>query len=316
MFHSLLAKFAACPEISLSSLILSEFRQTIHFLDPLAPLPSSANTIKKVLVDESQNVQDKLKDVLQKHRHSMSATADIWTDPSMLHSYLGTTVHFVDGDHLTMCFIGLIELEERHTAENVKKAFELQLEKYGLKTTDFFAIVTDNGSNIIKAFQIEDGKLIFNCLIYYFCKDDDDDITNSLLNEDQNEYDISTGDNDDYDLMNLMNENQLETIEPIGRYSCAAHNLQLVLFNAIKGSLATSTAFKKLLKFQGSFGHSQQARSKLKEHGKLYKTFVPTRWASWVDVVERYLEVKDQMKQVTNHLLFLKCINRLHLKEN
>jgi len=85
-----------------------------------------------------------------------------------------------------------------------------------------------------------------------------------------------------------------------GRYSCAAHSLQLCLFYGIKKSLLVSTAFSKLLKLQNSFSHSVAAREELKSKGKLYKKFVSTRWACWIDVVKRYLEVKDDMKKVMN----------------
>jgi len=82
-------------------------------------------------------------------------------------------------------------------------------------------------------------------------------------------------------------------------YPCAAHNLQLCLFHSIKITLAEEKAFKKLLKLQKSFSHSQQARSDLKQGGgKLYKKFCRTRWANSIDLVSRYLEIKGRMTQV------------------
>jgi len=82
------------------------------------------------------------------------------------------------------------------------------------------------------------------------------------------------------------------------RYSCAAHNLQLCIFHAVKSTLSSSNAFKTLLNLQASFSHSQQARASLKERGKLYLKFIATRWGSWIDVIKRYLEIEQNMTQV------------------
>lgn len=82
------------------------------------------------------------------------------------------------------------------------------------------------------------------------------------------------------------------------RYSCAAHNLQLCLFHGVKSTLLSSSAFKSLLKLQASFSRSQQARAELKQLGNLYKKFIPVRWGTWIDVVDRYLEIKANMTQV------------------
>lgn len=129
-------------------------------------------------------------------------------------------------------------------------------------------------------------------------------------NTNENEFDISSGDlNTEIDSLDLMIDDEAKHDIPIiGRYSCAAHNLQLTLFHGIKASLATSSAFKTLLKFQSQFGHSQQARYKLKQESKLYKTFVPTRWACWIDVVKCYLEIKESMKRVIIKFINLKFI--------
>jgi len=82
------------------------------------------------------------------------------------------------------------------------------------------------------------------------------------------------------------------------RYSCINHSLQRCLFYGVQSTLQSAGAFKKLLKFQNCFAHSQQARSELKSKGKLYKTFIKVRWGTWVDVVKRYFEIKNNMIQV------------------
>lgn len=152
-----MAEHASCPEVSLSSVVSPTLRNIVTFLDPCAPLPSSSNTVKKLVIDKANQTTVSLKEEFKDYRHFISATIDIWTDPSMLHSYIGTTLHFVKSTKLVARYIGVVELTERHTAENVKSTFVNQLQKFGLNMEDLYAIITDNGSNMKKAFNIENG---------------------------------------------------------------------------------------------------------------------------------------------------------------
>jgi hypothetical protein len=94
---------------------------------------------------------------------------------------------------------------------------------------------------------------------------------------------------------------------PIDRYSCAAHSLQLCLFYGIKNTLAVSGAFTKLLRLQKGFGHSQKARNELKSLGNLYIKFIRTRWGTWIDVVERYFQIRNNIIEVCFNSIFKFC---------
>jgi len=116
-------------------------------------LPASNNTIKQLLLNESKRIQGHLASELRQFKGSVVLTIDIWTDPIMLHSYVGITAHFIHGSKLIFCCIGVEDLIGRHNAENIKECVEKKLAIYGLQLNDIFSIVTDNGSNVIKAFD-------------------------------------------------------------------------------------------------------------------------------------------------------------------
>ncbi|XP_070167962.1 E3 SUMO-protein ligase ZBED1-like [Polyergus mexicanus] len=76
----------------------------------------------------SLKIKEKIKEI-----NAMSLTTDIWTDTLNTKSYLGLTGHFIDEEKLQSITFGVTELEERHNAEYL-----------------ISAVVTDNGSNIVK----------------------------------------------------------------------------------------------------------------------------------------------------------------------
>lgn len=226
----------------------------------------------------------------------LSATIDIWTDHAMLRSYIGITLHFIRGKELVYYCLGVEELIGKHTGVNIKEHVINKLKAVGIELKDIFAIVTDNGANIMAAFRPTKGQFLRTKLIYISfivessdSEDDEDNIDDGVSEEDLDKM----SEVDDDDIMTPLDEISGN------RYSCSAHNLQLCLFHAIKETLAKDKAFKKLLKLQRSFAHSSQARSALKnEAGKLYKTMINTRWATWIDVLARHSEIKGPMAKV------------------
>lgn len=158
MFKDAVVNFAARPGISLEAVVSEEFRQILNIADQHSPLPSSPNTIRDWLIEKSTKICDQLKIEFRTVKESLSATIDVWTDASMLHAYIGITLHFIADSKLFCRSIGVAELQGRHTAEQIKQCLELKLNEFGLTTNDLFKIVTDNGSNMVKAFSKYEGK--------------------------------------------------------------------------------------------------------------------------------------------------------------
>ena len=83
-----------------------------------------------------------------------SIAVDIPTTKGMKNSYYGVIISYMNEELENMDFaLDVIELKERHTGENLKKALTDSLAKWGLKIEDASAIVTDGASNMAKAFR-------------------------------------------------------------------------------------------------------------------------------------------------------------------
>jgi len=192
-----------------------------------------------------------------------------------------------------------VEIIGLHTTEKVKECVTKKLASFDVSFEDIFAIVTDNGSNVVKAFNEYHGKFNF--------------LSTSLIRIlGTNEEEEEEPESDEIDQLNIDEDDPAEpTFSKLTgrRYSCAAHNLQLCLFHAIRSTMGASNAFKRLLKFQNSFAHSLSSRSELKRRGKMYKAVFRVRWGSWIDVVTRYIEIKDNMVQVSlTYSIYIKFV--------
>ncbi|CAD6216497.1 GSCOCG00011341001-RA-CDS [Cotesia congregata] len=80
-----------------------------------------------------------------------SLIADVWTDTHNSRSFLGCTAHYHFEGKLSEAVLGVKELQERHTAENIAKALKSMLEAWKIDIKKVVAVVTDNGSNMVKA---------------------------------------------------------------------------------------------------------------------------------------------------------------------
>uniref|UniRef100_A0A915CNL4 Uncharacterized protein n=1 Tax=Ditylenchus dipsaci TaxID=166011 RepID=A0A915CNL4_9BILA len=72
----------------------------------------------------------------------------------MKSAYLGVTLHYADvTGTLRRIFLGLQQLDDSHTGALVRRETEKILCNYGLSLTNAFKVVTDAGSNMVKAFN-------------------------------------------------------------------------------------------------------------------------------------------------------------------
>lgn len=84
----------------------------------------------------------------------ISLCIDIWSKKDMS-SYVGLTTHFYSScSHKRMIFgLDLVPIIGRHTAENIKKVVNSVIEYWNIDASKVFKYVTDNGANIVKAFN-------------------------------------------------------------------------------------------------------------------------------------------------------------------
>lgn len=96
-----------------------------------------------------------VKDELHKVKGRITIITDIATVKSMRHSFLGILAAYVDEStcKVQVLALSLKELLESHTSETITAALDQILKEYNLSWNDINAVVTDSGSNMIKAFR-------------------------------------------------------------------------------------------------------------------------------------------------------------------
>jgi len=85
---------------------------------------------------------------------NFSLTSDTWTSCAT-EKYLTLTLHFIDNDWVFKSFVlSTEELATSHTGSNLQMRLSSLLEEWNLPTSKLTGIVTDNGSNIVKAIEL------------------------------------------------------------------------------------------------------------------------------------------------------------------
>ena len=82
---------------------------------------------------------------------------DLWTKKGMTLSYLGVTAHFFSQrDHRRHnVTIAVCRIPSPHIGEHIREIIDEVLAEWELPTNKIGAILTDNGSNMLKAFRIQ-----------------------------------------------------------------------------------------------------------------------------------------------------------------
>jgi hypothetical protein len=80
-------------------------------------------------------------------------SCDVWTKKGMTQSFLGVTAHFVSLMELRCVTLAVREMPCPHTGERIKEVLEKILIEWEIQPFQLGKVVTDNGSNMIKAFR-------------------------------------------------------------------------------------------------------------------------------------------------------------------
>lgn len=82
---------------------------------------------------------------------SITLTADVWTETMNTIGYLGFTAHFPNNGKISSITIGVVELDERHTATYLGEKLLTTCNEWDIQLNKVSAIVTDNAANICRA---------------------------------------------------------------------------------------------------------------------------------------------------------------------
>ncbi len=135
---------------SLRSIESSTFRAIIHAAVPDLNMSRQAlGTKLQIQLDKTKlSIVEKLKGISY-----VSTTADIWS--SRQRSYLGVTCHWIDPDKLTRCSVvlGFRRFTGQHNFQRIATMLNGIHMEFQLDTTKITYVITDNGSNFLKAFR-------------------------------------------------------------------------------------------------------------------------------------------------------------------
>ena len=119
----------------------------------------------------------------------ISLCADIWSKNSkgLTSSYMGITAHFFSRkDHCRHCVtLAVTRFPHPHTGQHVREVVEEVLGEWEIPVSKVTAILTDNGSNMLKAFSTQ--------IVQNEARDDEED---NVLDHD--EVEVDQGDEEEF----------------------------------------------------------------------------------------------------------------------
>lgn len=131
------------------------FRHLLKVTVPLYNIPSR-KTIDVMIDTKYQYIKNIFKMEFTSVPY-ICLTTDIWTETHQTRSFLGVTAHFVSQPENKMLLdsvtLGVYELSETHTADNIAEKLLLTCSDWGLKSEMISAVITDGASNMTSAVE-------------------------------------------------------------------------------------------------------------------------------------------------------------------
>ncbi len=209
----------------------THFRKFIDNLNSKYVLPSRSHLTSKLIPEVLAAKRDIIAKKMESFRH-VAMTMDIWTDRRM-HSYIACTAHaFVDGKPQNF-LLAFRPIKGSHTGQLIAEELNNIIESHMVRMK-LGCIVTDNASNMKKAFQVLS------------------DLQTSLENENAN-VDVNVMDNEE--LWNDLSREEQDIVDEAieqhttERLACYAHSLQLCIkegLNQLKSATALLAKCSKL----------------------------------------------------------------------
>jgi hypothetical protein len=181
-------------------------------------------------------------------------------------SILGLYCQYIQDGKIIVRTLAMIEMNMRHTGENLKDVILDVLSKYGIKSTQIYSSTTDNASNMIKA-----GKLL----------EEQQDLDLSICSENEVLDDNTT--------QNTVHESLSGVLSII---RCSAHTLQLVVHDFFKNN-AYKEAIAKIRSIMKVVRTPTYRRIFLLRNVEKPKLDVDTRWNSTYEMVKHIHDNKN-----------------------
>jgi len=199
--------------------------------------PPTRFQISSTLVPQMcTNIMDKVANFVESANY-MSLTLDIWTDRRQ-HSFLGITAHAFQDCILKSALIMFSAFKGKYTGSAIAREVDKANTTFSL-TAKVPYCLSDNASNMIKAFTVLNDSIVDEQMMQDVDDDDDDDIPLASY--------VNVVDDDS--LWNDLDPDQAAEVDSSisklcpTRLSCFAHSIQLV----IKDGMANLTSARAVL---------------------------------------------------------------------
>jgi hypothetical protein len=219
---------------------------------------------------------------------------DCWSKKSLTAAFLAISASFYHPLHRRPVHIllNLHQLSHPHTGEVLAEKLMQTLECWEIDKSKVMMVVTDNGSNMIKALRVANLPIDKPTDGETDIADDDDDYYVDEDDDPSNEEEVEDDDHaDDFDhLVNLH------------RFPCIAHTLQLVIKELSKNQ-SVCNLIAKAKDLVSSIKMSSVAQEKLVSLcGKVVVKDCATRWNSIALMLERLLSLRTEVEAVLKEM--------------
>ena len=125
-------------------------------MNPKVTVKSRSALTKRIIPLLHRNLKEAADALMKKELENVPGvgfTSDIWSSRG-LHSYLALTMHFIDRQwRLHRLVMDCKNFDERHTGTIMGEKIDRMIETIGLPPSASIAMVTDAGSNMVKAMR-------------------------------------------------------------------------------------------------------------------------------------------------------------------
>ena len=125
------------------------FRYFTKVMDPRYKIPSRKSMMTGEIPKLYEQAQKTVQDSIQS-ASSLVLTTDMWTARTT-EAYLTLSGHFIDQDwQMQSCNLATVHVAVQHTADNISELLTKITDEWGI-TSKVYAVVTDNGANMVAA---------------------------------------------------------------------------------------------------------------------------------------------------------------------
>ena len=252
-----------------------QFKALIAGFNSGYTLPCRQTLTNVLLPMHTEEVKAKI-DALLQQTTSIAITADLWSSRSM-RSFLGITGHVIIDYEMISFMFSCIRVTKNHTSVNIAYHYEKAMKDFDVEDKTIDA-VTDAGSNMLNAFNIDIPGFETDIYDNESEDDSDDDLPLSRFNDPVS--------------LESHNEDTSDPYEGIpNHHKCYVHTAMRCACDGLKKATDVAAAMKKansIVKFAGKSCIAAEILEEDKQ--KKFVKPVKTRWNSQMNSVKSVLQ--------------------------